>query len=74
MSSARDHVVLEADGPIMRAVMVGRKTEPGVTVLGTFVFYRRPVASILWTVVGVVHRRVAPYLLARVAETGQRSG
>ena len=67
VSSAPDFVVLEADGPIMRGLIVGRKTAPGVTVVRTFVCYRRRVASLIWTVVGVLHRRVAPYLLRRAA-------
>ena len=40
VTSAPDHVVLEADGPLMRGVLVGRKTGPRVTVLRTFVMYR----------------------------------
>ena len=67
VTSSSDLVVLEADGPLMRGVMVGRKTGPGVTVLRTFVFFRRPAAPMVWRVVGVLHRRIAPYLLRRAA-------
>ena len=67
VTSAPDHVVLEADGPLIRGVMVGRNTGPSVTVLRTFVMYRQPAARHVWSVVGVLHRRVAPYLLRRAA-------
>ena len=70
ITSEQDVVRLEADGPLVRGVLVGRRTSPTTTVLRTFVFFRRGRASrMTWTVVGPVHRRVAPYLLARVART-----
>lgn len=67
VDSADDHFVLEADGPVMRGVMVGRKTAPSVVVLKTFVFYRQPKARLIWRAVGPLHRTVAPYLLRRAA-------
>jgi hypothetical protein len=70
VTSAPDLVVLEADGPLMRGIMVGRKAGSGVTVLRTFVFFRRPAAAFVWRVVGVLHRRIAPYLLRRAAAAG----
>lgn len=69
VASTPGHVVLEADGPLIRGVMVGRRTEPGVTVLTTFVFYRGRAAPVVWSVVSMLHRRVAPYLLRRAAFT-----
>lgn len=65
VESTEDRLVLHAEGPLMRAVLVGRKPNPGVTVLCTFVAYRVPAARIVWRVVGPVHRRVAPFLLKR---------
>lgn len=70
VASSADLVVLEADGPIMRGVMIGRRTGSGVTVLRTYVFYQRPFAPFIWSVVGVLHRRVAPYLLRRATAEG----
>ena len=67
VTSAPDCVVLEADGPLIRGVMVGRRSGPSVTVLETFVFYHQPAARPVWTVVGVLHRRIAPILLRRAA-------
>jgi hypothetical protein len=64
-----DEVIrLEAEGPLMRGVIVGRRTAT-TAVLTTFLFYERAaLARAIWTAVGPVHRRVAPYLLKRAAE------
>jgi hypothetical protein len=71
VSSEPDAVRLEAEGPLLRAVLVGRRTSPTSTALRTSLFFRRRrAARLTWTVVGPVHRRVAPYLLARAARTG----
>ena len=68
-ASEPDVVRLEASSWLVRAVIVGRRVGLHTTRLTTFLFYERPVpARIVWTVVGPVHRRVAPYLLARAAE------
>jgi hypothetical protein len=68
VSSEHDAVRLEAEGPLIRAVLVGRRTSPTVMVLRTFVHFRRgSLSRATWFVVGPVHRRVAPYLLARAA-------
>lgn len=67
-SSEADLIHLEADGPLMRGVIVARRARPTRLVLTTFVYYRRrALARIVWTVVGPLHRRVAPYLLERAA-------
>ena len=71
VESREDLVRLEADGPLIHGVLVGRRTGPTTVVLRTFVRFRRArLARATWTVVGPVHRRVAPYLLARAARTG----
>ncbi len=69
VTSTPDLVVLEADGPLVRGVMVGRKTGPDVALLRTFVFFRTPSAPFVWRIVGVLHRAIAPYLLRRAAAT-----
>jgi len=67
-TSEPDVVRLEAASWLVRAVIVGRRVDPHTTRLTTFLFYERPIAArVVWTVVGPVHRRVAPYLLARAA-------
>lgn len=67
VESTDERLVLHAEGPLMRAVLVGRTPNPGVTVLCTFVAYRAPAARLVWRVVGPVHRRVAPLLLKRAS-------
>ena len=61
-------VRLEASSSLLRAVIVGRRVGLHTTRLTTFLFYERPVpARVIWAIIGPVHRRVAPYLLARAA-------
>jgi hypothetical protein len=67
VTSEQDLVRLEADGPLMRGVLVGRRTDPRTMCLTTSLVFHRPVARVVWTVVGPLHRRIAPYLLARAA-------
>ncbi len=70
VSSGADLIHLEADGPLMRGVIMVRRAGPSRVVLTTFVYYRRrALARIVWAVVGPLHRRVAPYLLERGAAT-----
>ncbi|HWB65593.1 MAG TPA: hypothetical protein VG708_02025 [Mycobacteriales bacterium] len=68
-SSQPDQIELEASGPLMRAVIIGRRTAPVATEVRTFVFYRRRLAAAVWALVGPLHRRVAPYLLKRGARS-----
>jgi hypothetical protein len=54
---------LEADGPLMAGTMVARRVDAVTARLTTSVRYRRPVARIIWTIVGPIHRRAAPHLM-----------
>lgn len=72
--SEPDVVVLEAVGPLLRGVVVGRRQQPDVAELSTFVFYRRPWVRVLWAAVGPVHRRVARYLIRRAALASSAGG
>jgi hypothetical protein len=77
VTSTHDVVVLEAAGPVMRAVLVGRRDPAGWLRLTSFLFRRRPrTGRALWAVVGPIHRLVAPYLLGRAvaAEGGRIAG
>ena len=61
-------VRLEAGGPIVRAVIVGRRPEPSRRVAVTSVFFEnRAAARILMRVVAPVHRSVAKLILERAA-------
>lgn len=63
-----DLVRLETSSALMRAAIVGRRLDPCSTRLTTLLFYERPgFARLIWAVVGPVHRRIAPLLLARAA-------
>ncbi|TFV75614.1 DUF2867 domain-containing protein [Blastococcus sp. CT_GayMR20] len=67
-ATVRPEVIrLEAAGPLLDGVIVGRRLETR-TVLTTSLRYRRPVlARFVWLCVGPLHRRIAPYLLERAA-------
>jgi hypothetical protein len=70
VSSDADGVRLEAGGPLMRGVIVGRRRYPSTAVFTTFVFYvDRTPARAIWALVGPLHRRVAPYLLNQAARS-----
>jgi hypothetical protein len=66
--SEPDVIRPEAESPLVRAVLVGRRPEPTRTVLTTALFFVRPVvARVIWAAVVPVHRGVARYLMARAA-------
>lgn len=68
VKSEPDVAMLEASGPLLRAVLVGRRVEPASMTLTTYVYYQRPIsAHIIWTLVAPLHRRIAPYLIQRTA-------
>lgn len=70
--SAPDALQLEATSPLLgRGVIVGRRPEPTRASITTYLFYDRPrTGRALWTVVGPLHRLIAPYLLERAAVMG----
>lgn len=72
--SEPDVVQLEARSPLLgRGVIVGRRVSPTSTRITTFVVFARPVVRrVVWTMVGPLHRTVAPYLLERAARGGGR--
>lgn len=64
-----DDARLEADGPLITGRLVATRRDPHTVRLETFVTYnRRPVAQVVWTVVGPLHRWAAPYLMKRAAQ------
>jgi hypothetical protein len=68
VSSDADAIHLEAAGPLMHGVIVGRRADPSTALLTTFVIYVRPApARIVWALVGPLHRRIAPRLLELAA-------
>jgi hypothetical protein len=64
VTSKADVIRLEAEGPLMRGIIIGRRVSPSTAVLTTYVFYvQRLRARVVWQFVGPLHRRIAPYLL-----------
>ena len=71
VESNADVVLLEDSDTLMDTVIVGRNADPGGRVLTTLLHYRRPLlARAVWAVVGILHRRTAP----RVVAGGLRKG
>jgi hypothetical protein len=70
VSSSPDVIHLEASGPLIRGVIMGRRTSQSTAIFTTFVFYAWVPARIVWAVAAPLHRRVAPYLLERGVMTG----
>jgi hypothetical protein len=67
VSSTADAFHIETRGPALRAEIVARRTSGTTASITTFLYYRRRSTRLLWLVVGPLHRRIAPYLLARAA-------
>jgi hypothetical protein len=62
--SGPEVIHLEAAGPLMRGIIVGRRASPPTVVFTTFVVYVRPAtARIIWALVGPLHRRIVPSFL-----------
>jgi hypothetical protein len=63
----RDVLALQADGPLMRGLLILRRTDR-TAVLTTYLwFHRHRTARAVWSVLGHVHRAVAPRLMERSA-------
>lgn len=68
LAADEDLIHLEARSRRLHGVLVGRRVAPGQVVVTSYVGYPTPgLSRLLWAVVGPVHRRVAPVLLARAA-------
>lgn len=65
-SSGPDALGLGADGPLLAATLVVRRTPESRVVIATYISYVRPrPAWLVWAAVGVLHRRLAGVLLER---------
>jgi len=73
VTSDADAIRMEAAGPLMRGVIVGRRVSASTAVLTTYVVYvRHTRARAIWALVGPLHRKVAPYLLDLAADASAR--
>ena len=68
VTSVPDACHIETRGPALRAEIVARRTSDTTATVTTFLFYRRSSTRLLWMLIGPLHRRIAPYLLARAAQ------
>ena len=67
-TSEPDVVHLTARSPLLgRASIVGRRVDTTIAITTSIVYTRPRAARAVWTVVGPLHRRIAPYLLERAA-------
>jgi len=67
-SASAEAVRLDAHSPLLHAVIVARRVDLGSVQLTTSLRFVRPaLARAVWTCVGPLHRRIAPYLLQRAA-------
>lgn len=65
VEARNDAIQIEVSGTRMDGVIVGRLTQATMSVT-TYVRYVQPaIARRIWGLVGIAHRRVAPYLLER---------
>jgi hypothetical protein len=72
-TSERDVFRLEATSTLFgRGIILGRRPDPTRVVVTTYVFRSRPtIGRAIWTLVGPLHRRVAPYLMERARGASQ---
>lgn len=66
VESTDERILLEQKSRLVAAALLLRTGPAGVT-WATRVRYEAKGASIVWGVVGVVHRRVVPYIISRAA-------
>jgi hypothetical protein len=64
----QDVAAIEADGSLLRAVLVARRHSPTRCTGSTYLFFHKPTASrLMWLVVRPIHVRVERHLLAGAA-------
>ena len=67
VASEPDVITLAAHGPLVRAVIVGRRSASTAVQIKTFIFFERRLGQLVWAAVAPLHRRVARLLLRRAA-------
>jgi hypothetical protein len=69
VASTHDYVVLEQQSQLFHAALLLR-TADGQLIWATRVVYRTRASKPVWAVVGILHRRISPYVLGRAAKRG----
>src|SRR6185312_3146056 len=73
VASDADVIRMEAAGPLMHGVIVGRRVSPTAAVLTTYVVYvRRARARAIWALVAPLHRKAAAHVLDLAADASAR--
>ncbi len=68
VESTPDLAYMRGDSPLLVGHLIGRRLEPTLITLTTALTYKQPrLAAPVWATAGPAHRRIAPYLLERVA-------
>ena len=67
VANSPEEVVIEAQSGLMTADLLFRVDDSTVTWM-TFVRHQRRASRPIWSIVGLLHRRIVPYTLARAAE------
>lgn len=67
--STDDVLQLATGGPVGSGIIVARRTSPTTCSATTFIHFDRPAARRIWSIVGPLHRALAPYLLGRAAQS-----
>jgi len=74
IASTPDLVEIEWSLPLMRVVVIGRRIGPSGRRISSFLYFKRPfLARVVWTVVGIGHRRMARRLLLSSLESDDRT-
>jgi len=75
VESSPEVVHLERSVSLLRVVMVGRRVEPTRRTLTTVLYFKRPMlARLVWALVGLGHRRIAPHVITAKVSTSDRIG
>lgn len=68
--SEHEVAAVEADGTLIRAVIVARRHEPSRCTTSTYIFFHRPIAArLMWLAVRPIHLQVERRLVASAART-----
>jgi len=68
VESTPNFVHLRGDSPLLEAHLIGRRADPTLAALTTVLIYKhRTITGGMWSMLGPAHRRIAPYLMERVA-------